>query len=100
VTPALVAIPAHVAIPAYAAIAAHVVIPAHAASVARLVEKTKAKASVKNPPPYRSQDPLPANTKELPYSHPGSLVPSFPEFNETTPIGLLSRKQALTHLKP
>ena len=36
---------------------------------------------------------------KLPYSHPGSSVPSFPDFIETTPIHFLSRTKALTHLK-
>ena len=36
---------------------------------------------------------------KLPHSHPGSSVPSFPDFIETTAIHLLSRAKALTHFK-
>ena len=94
-----VATATHDTIRARNAIVAHTVIPAHAARAARLVEKEKAKTGDKIPPPHRPDEPLPANTKKLSYSHPGSLVPSFPEFNETAPISLLTRAQALTHLK-
>jgi hypothetical protein len=93
------AIQALIAIAAHTVIEAHAVILAHAARAARLVEKEKAKTGDKIPPPHRPDEPLPANTKKLSYSHPGSLVPSFPEFNETAPISLLTRAQALTHLK-
>ena len=36
---------------------------------------------------------------KLPHSHPGSSVPSFPDFIETTAIHFLSRAKALTHFK-
>jgi hypothetical protein len=76
----------------------HAVILARVARAARLVAKEKAKTCDKIPHCI-VPTPLAANTKKLPYSHPGSSVPSFPEFNETTPINLLTRTQALAHLK-
>jgi hypothetical protein len=48
--------------------------------------KGKGKNRRQDPPSYRPDEPLPANTKKLPYSHPGSSVPSFPEFNETLAV--------------
>jgi hypothetical protein len=96
----------HVATAALNAIAAHTVIEAHAGILAHveraahLVAQEKAKTGDKIPHRIVPTSLYRLTRRSyLTATLAGSSVPSFPEFNETTTISLLTRTQALAHLK-